>query len=274
MIDAFGVEISKSGVGAGRYVRAIDMPKKIRTRQLNRLRAGKPQVASVKDQRFNYTRDNPENINFSAVVPKNKGTVIQTGRKKRTAELHDVGGTNIGIATAATIPNPRTNTNHILMPDKSKTKGIHGFLLDHEKIHAQLKPKKLAQNQFGTAKQKWGEEARADAMATLKTGKKKIPSDYVLANNPNYNKVYRKIVGRKPQYNMKGKEYKQMYPPPPNHASKSQLKSMYNGVAREVNSPSERAANGKRLKGMFDRPSLQNMFGDNPYLYNKKPNLP
>lgn len=275
MIDAFGVEISKSGVGAGRYMRAVDMPKKVRTRQLERLRAGKPQVASIQDQTFNFTRSNPELTDFSSVLPKTKGTAIQTGRKKRTAQLHNVGENNIGPYAAVTVPNPRKNTNHILMPDKSKTKGVQGFLLEHEKTHAQLKPKRLAQAQFRTSRQRLGEEARADATATLKTGRKRNPSSYVLAGNKHYDKVYTNIVGRKPKYGMSGRDLKQI-DPPDFVGSKNEIRRIYRGSAKVMNGSSYKRRTGPLIQEGFTRraPGPNWLDGSTPYRYNRKPNLP
>lgn len=274
MIDAFGVEISKSSVGAGRYMRAIDMPAKIRARQLARLKEGKPQVASIQDQHFNSTRDNPENvINFSSVLPKNKGTVIQTGRKKRTAELHNMSETEAGKLNGlagVTVPNPRTNTNHILVTDKTKTKGVHGFFLEHEKTHAQLKPKRLAQAQFRTSKQRLGEEARADAKATIKTGRKRLPTSYPLAGSKNYTKVYTKITGRKPKFGPSSRDLKELYPPyRPAERSKSEEMRGYKKVTRLVNGQEEKVKTGSMIRESYTRrspgPEYQSV---------RKPNLP
>lgn len=283
MIDAFGVEISKSGVGAGRYMRAIDMPKKIRTRQLERLRAGKPQVAPIQDQLFNAVRDNPRKIDFDSVIPKTKGTAIQTGRKGRTAQLHNIGENNIGSYAGVTVPNPRKNTNHILIPDKSKTKGIHGFLLEHEKTHAQLNPKRLAQGQFRTSRQRLGEEARADATATLKTGRRTVPSAYVLANNRRYNEVYTKIVGRKPEYRITGRELRELDPPHPYfEGSKNETRRRARKKAQVLSGSENKVQNGRRIQEAFTRraPNTSAVTSNRsaerglPHRYNRKPNLP
>jgi hypothetical protein len=254
MIDAFGVEISKSGVGAGRYVRAIDMPQKIRSRQLARLKAGKPQVASIKDQIFSSTRNNP--TNFSSYIPKSKGTAIPTGRRKRKAELHNIDGKDIGSFSAVTVPNPRTNTNHVLVPDKSKTKGMHGFLLEHEKTHAKLRSRRLAQNQFKTVSQRLGEEARADATATIKTGRKRVPTSYPLAGNKNYEKVYTKITGRKPKFGISRRDLKEVHPTyRPYAQSKSETRRGYKRLARAINSQGEKARVGSMIQEAFTRRS-------------------
>lgn len=283
MIDAFGVEISKSGVGAGRYMRAIDMPKKIRTRQLERLRAGKPQVAPIQDQLFNAVRDNPQKINFDSVIPKTKGTAIQTGRKGRTAQLHNVGENNIRSYAAVTVPSPRKNINHILIPDKSKTKGIHGFLLEHEKTHAQLNTKRLAQAQFRTSRQRLGEEARADATAALKTGRKRIPSSYVLANNRRYNEVYTKITGQKPKYGVSGRELRELNPPHPYfEGSKNETRRHARKLARALNGSENKVEAGRRMQEAFTRraPKTSAVTSNRsaerglPHRYNRKPNLP
>ena len=194
MIDAFGVErISKSGVGAGIMKPVLSMPKKVRTRQLERLRAGKPQVASIRDQTFNYVRGNP--INFNTYIPKNAGTEISIGRKKHKTLIHDKGDFPMPReAGAVTVPNIGANTNHIVVPDKSKKTGIHAFYLEHEKTHAQRSPRHMLRSSFKTRNQRLGEEARADATATLKTGRRTVPSAYPLANNRRYNEVYTKIV--------------------------------------------------------------------------------
>lgn len=283
MIDAFGVEISKSSVGAGRYMRAIDMPKKIRTRQLERLRAGKPQVAPIQDQMFNAVRDNPQKINFESVVPKTKGTTIPTGRKKRTAQLHNIGANNVGSYAGVTVPSPRANTNHILVPDTTKTKGIHSFLLEHEKTHAQLKPKRLAQAQFRTSRQRLGEEARADATATLKTGRRTIPSAYALAGNKNYEKVYTQIVGRKPEYRLSGRELRELDPPHRYFAgSKNETRRHARKLARALSSPESKVETGWRIREAFTRraPNTSAVTSNRsaerglPHRYNRKPNLP
>jgi len=192
-------EISKSSVGAGRYMRAIDMPPKIRARQLERLRAGWPQVAPIQDQQFSMLRANPSPPNFTSSLPKNKGTVLNLGRKRHKVVIHSDKRMRNSSLSGATVPNPRDNTNHILVSDKLKTTGKQAAIIEHEKIHAKNSPQHIIRSTFRTRNAKLGEEARADAMATLKNGRRTVTSSYPLTNNRRYNEVYTKITGKKPK---------------------------------------------------------------------------
>lgn len=194
-------EISKSGVGAGRYMRAIDMPAKIRTRQLARLIEKKPQVASVQDQIFAGVRDELKLRDFNSTlgIPKNKGTVLNVGRKKHKVLIHNNKRMKNGGVSGITIPNPRDNTNHIVVPNKLKTTGKKANTIEHEKVHAQVSPQRIIRNGFRKRNAKFGEEARADAIANLKTGRRTVTSAYPTANNRRYTEVYTMITGRKPK---------------------------------------------------------------------------
>ncbi len=190
--------VIKSSIGAGRYMRAIDMPAKIRARQIARLKEGKPQVASVRDQQFIRLRAKPKMMDFDSFTPKSKGTVVDVGRKKHKVLIHSNKRMRYGgDASGVTMPNPRTNTNHIEVPNKRIKTGSEAQTIEHEKTHAQLSPRHIVLHAFKNRNAKLGEEARADAMAALKTGKTRTSSWYPLTNNKRYHEVYTKITGKR-----------------------------------------------------------------------------
>ena len=272
MKDAFGVErISKISLGAGRMESLSKVPRKVQMRQLERLRAGKPQVRSTIDQRASALRAG--DVEAIPALQHNEftGKVLNAARKNPGTPVKGHKGVTLrkmpkdtpAGAGAFVLPDPKKNRWYAHAP-KDTNKGLSGALLRHEKAHTQVSPKRGAGALLRTKKQRMGEEARADAAGFGK--KKYVETDYPNMGSRNYDRVFEKITGKKPVQRTTPRLLRNQL---------GQGRKQSRDLARQMNSPQMKGMVRRETpKAAEDMMALTRRSPGKKYRYAEKPNLP